>query len=653
MSMVVKNNLSAVRALNQLNENNTELSKRLTKVSSGMKINSAGDDASSYSISERMRVQLRSLNQDRQNVQNGSAMLRTASGGVEDIINILRTLKEKAIDAANDSNTDEDRLTIQKEVTQLIDTINDVALGNEYNGKRLLSGRYDPRTNENAMQVAKAMMKSLNETNSSGAEALDAAVKAASNGKFASTDALVQSFMNALESYDSEEDFLKDACDIVLTNDDTGAITGKDAGSSSVDKTKKTIVPEQIDVTSWGMPTAGSTTTINGLTLHWPTEGVTAGTLSDAEKQILKGLNSDWTEQCLKLVKKSYGIDFNDPNASIKDINVKFENDSSSGALAYVHMEDGKLDLVVNMRYYNDIDPSSEDGELLTTSAMHGSAGYLDRTLAHEFVHAVMFANIKSSASLPMYFMEGTAELVHGIDDTRQQRIIKLLSTDNNSDPANPAGRSKLKKIFDEGGTSGDADPYAAGYLLMRYLAKQGQGPRDVPLVIQHGTQAGQHMNFYIKDMQTKSLTAGDIFNGGDELLNENDQARYDALNYDADKQAEWLETLHAAEGMTVDDISVKTVKDANIAIRVLDGAIEYALDNATTIGASLQRLDFTETNITTMNENVQASESTIRDADMAKEMTAFTKANVLSQAAQAMLAQASQSPSNVLSLLR
>ena len=135
--------------------------------------------------------------------------------------------------------------------------------------------------------------------------------------------------------------------------------------------------------------------------------------------------------------------------------------------------------------------------------------------------------------------------------------------------------------------------------------------------------------------------------------MNENDKARYDALDYDPDKQAEWLETLYAAEGMTVDDISVRTVKDANIAIRVLDGAIEYALDNATTIGASLQRLDFTETNITTMNENVQASESTIRDADMAKEMTAFTKANVLSQAAQAMLAQASQSPSNVLSLLR
>ena len=338
MSMTVKNNLSAIRALNQVNENNSELQRRLQKVASGMKINSAGDDASGYSISERMRVQLRSLNQDYQNVQNGSAMLRTASGGVEDIVNILRTMKEKAINAANDSNTDEDRQTIQKELTQLIDTINDVALGNEYNGKRLLGGRYDPRTNENAMQVAKAMMNSLNETKLTGADALDEAISAASNGKFATKDALVQSFMGALEASANYTDFLKNACDIVLGNDDTGAITGKDAGSSSVAKTAKSIVPEQISVSSWGLP-SGSTT-IEGLTLNWPTEGVDdngdpSGTLSEAEKQILRGLNSDWTEQCLKLVKKSYGIDFNDPNASIKDISVIFNNDNDN-TLAYV-----------------------------------------------------------------------------------------------------------------------------------------------------------------------------------------------------------------------------------------------------------------------------------------------------------------------------
>ena len=146
MAPAVKNNLAATQILNQLNQNNSELSRRLARVSTDMKIVSAQDDASQYAISERMRVKIRALDQDLQNVQNGSSMLKNASGGVERIVDILREMKAKAINAANDSNTDEDRQTIQKEITQLMKSINDVALGTEYNGKRLIDGTYDPRT---------------------------------------------------------------------------------------------------------------------------------------------------------------------------------------------------------------------------------------------------------------------------------------------------------------------------------------------------------------------------------------------------------------------------------------------------------------------------------------------------------------------------
>ncbi|HBT80213.1 MAG TPA: hypothetical protein DEA67_09395 [Selenomonas sp.] len=84
-----------------------------------------------------------------------------------------------------------------------------------------------------------------------------------------------------------------------------------------------------------------------------------------------------------------------------------------------------------------------------------------------------------------------------------------------------------------------------------------------------------------------------------------------------------------------------------------IDDALEYALNENTRMGAYQTRLDYTTSNLTTSNENTQASESTIRDADMAKEMTGYTKANVLAQSAQAMLAQANQSASSVLQLLR
>ena len=139
MSMVVRNNLSAVNTLNTLNRNQTELSKSLQQVSSGMRINSAKDDASGYAISERMRVQIRSLNQDNMNTQNGNSMMRVAEGAVQSTVDILKTLKEKVIDAANDTNTDADRAFIQKELDQSIDQINDNA-NVTYNGKYLVDG---------------------------------------------------------------------------------------------------------------------------------------------------------------------------------------------------------------------------------------------------------------------------------------------------------------------------------------------------------------------------------------------------------------------------------------------------------------------------------------------------------------------------------
>ena len=145
MAMVVKNNMSALSTLNTLNKNSSALSKSLQKVSSGMKINSAADDASGYSISERMRVQIRSLDQANSNAQNGGSMLKVAEGAVSSTVEILKTLKEKAVNAANDTNTDQDRQTIQKELDQSIDQINDNA-NVTFNGQYLVDGSKNGKT---------------------------------------------------------------------------------------------------------------------------------------------------------------------------------------------------------------------------------------------------------------------------------------------------------------------------------------------------------------------------------------------------------------------------------------------------------------------------------------------------------------------------
>ena len=122
-------------------------------------------------------------------------------------------------------------------------------------------------------------------------------------------------------------------------------------------------------------------------------------------------------------------------------------------------------------------------------------------------------------------------------------------------------------------------------------------------------------------------------------IPNKSDKAQFAALDYDSVKKAELQAILNAAKNMTLDDAKVTTVDNAKIAIRFVEGALEYALNEATTQGAYLQRLEFTDSNVTIMGENVQQAE--------------YTKYNILTQSSQAILAQANQNQSSILSLLR
>lgn len=142
MSISVRNNMSTIDTLNILRKNSDQTRKNMAQLASGMRVNGAADDASAYAISEGMRVQIRGLDQDIRNAQNGMSMLRVAEGGVQSTIDILKTLKEKAIDAASDTNTDKDRATIQKEIDQAVDQINDNS-DITFNGKHLLDGSYE------------------------------------------------------------------------------------------------------------------------------------------------------------------------------------------------------------------------------------------------------------------------------------------------------------------------------------------------------------------------------------------------------------------------------------------------------------------------------------------------------------------------------
>ena len=618
MSMVVKNNIAAQMVLGELNKNNNKLGKALEKVSSGQKINSAKDGASNYAISEKMRVEIRSLAQDKQNVQNSSSLLKIADGSINNIVEELRNLKELAINAANDTNTDGDRATIQKEFTQKMSNINDIATTTNYNTKTLIDGTYR------------------------------------NSGKIASTTTITETVTKTVED---------DPIEIVTGN----------------------------EVTSDGV--------------YVITEGFT-GTINIGAANV-KLTQADSTT-ALENVLINYLSSAFDANLWIEDLNIK--NTANQSIIKFAGTYNGNN--VLTVKGNNTLIVESDGNTQFTSATVN--VGVVGLTIEGKNSATLNVKNIQSSASgydnfgaaigtngnqylnSPIIIGSGVtinAEAVSGaaigsgayggIGDitignnanvTAYSEVGDAIGKGDNSTAGNIycgsgstiSASSNWGSGYSNGPTYGDfvvstgveeptLDTTTTTETITRTITTYVDDPNSSrsPMSFQTGSKANQSINVFVEDMHTRSLGTGDLIDSNGNFLNAEDEDRYYALSYDKDKQTSWLETVNAAQNKTLDDISVTTKKDANLAIRVLDGAIDYALNQATQIGAYLQRLEYTENNVVTMEENIQSAESVIRDSDMAKAMTEYTKYNVLTQSAQAMLAQANQSSSQVLSLLQ
>ena len=443
MAMVVKNNIPAKNTLNQLDKNDKALAKSLKKVASGMKINSAEDDASGYAISEKMVTQMRSLSQDIDNAQTGASMLKVAEGGIQSTVDILSTLKEKVINAANDTNTDADRAIIQKELDQAVDQLDDNA-NVQYNGKIMLDGSHN------------------NEVLSPGTYTV-----------------------LANESIDPNTDI------------NTLLVDAKDVSGRSL------------------------------------------GILEDSK------------------IEFSYVIQGKTYTTTLDPVGQNFFTDM----FAFSVDEDG-----------NPPPSSSIDMALSSTMARPDRTGTTVRT---------------TKGDVALQFVAGTP----GIEGQISGLTINVVNKDGT---INRTANSVLNDFYEA-------------------VRAENESP-DNALVLQVGTKANQSVKMGFSDMRATALG------------------------------------LRSNDGST---LSIATQHKANAAISVLDLAMSKALNLQTTVGSVENRLDYTVANLTTANENTTAAESVIRDADMAKEMTAYTKNNVLLQASQSMLAQANQSSSSVLSLLQ
>lgn len=140
--MVINHNLSAMYANRQLGVTQAEVTKSIEKLSSGRKINRAGDDASGLAVSEKMRSQIRGLNQAERNIQNGVSFIQTTEGYLQETQDILQRIRELAVQSSNGIYSDEDRMQIQVEVSQLVDEVNRIASHAQFNGMNILTGSF-------------------------------------------------------------------------------------------------------------------------------------------------------------------------------------------------------------------------------------------------------------------------------------------------------------------------------------------------------------------------------------------------------------------------------------------------------------------------------------------------------------------------------
>jgi len=166
--MRIQHNIAALNTHRNLTSNQAQSSKNLEKLSSGYKINRAGDDAAGLAISEKMRGQIRGLDMASKNAQDSISLIQTAEGALNETHSILQRMRELAVQSSNDTNTTADRKELQKEVAELTTEINRIADNTEFNTQKLLSGGFDAKTFHIGANATQSIELSIGSMTASG-----------------------------------------------------------------------------------------------------------------------------------------------------------------------------------------------------------------------------------------------------------------------------------------------------------------------------------------------------------------------------------------------------------------------------------------------------------------------------------------------------
>lgn len=495
--MIINHNMAALNTYRQLSSNNSIGAKSLEKLSSGLRINRAGDDAAGLAISEKMRGQIRGLDQASRNAQDGISLIQTAEGSLNETHSILQRMRELAVQSANDTTTSSDRAEIQKEVDELAKEITRISNTSEFNTKNLLAGGFDStfHIGANANQSISLSINAMD------AYSLGVAGSTIVQSGFAANGSGISGVANFGQGFATSSNY---NIDVAITD------AAYAAGGAIADS----VVTGAMNVTS--------------------------GDVAITDETAYTGAQ--------------------DANYLVKVSNKSADNVSE---IAY----------------------STDNGTSWSFASVAAGAVTVD--------------------GMEMTFTNGTGAADYTIGDTYTFSVTAKTASLQLQDGATNIGSAVTVRSGQTSATIGDT---SANETLTASFAFAS---------LADATSA-------TFTLTSNSSTAAVTSNG--------------AVTSDAVTRA---------------GIAVNTQSAANTAITSIETAIETVSSERAKLGAYQNRLEHTISNLGTSSENMTAAESRIRDVDMAKEMMNYTKMNILSQAATAMLAQANQQPQGVLQLLQ
>ena len=586
--MRIQHNIMAMNAYRNYTNNVNAMKKNLEKLSSGYKINRAGDDAAGLAISEKMRAQITGLETAQKNAKDGISLVQTAEGAMTEVHDMLNRMVELATQSANgtyDNTTD--RAQMQKELNQLRDEIDRIADSSNFNGIKLFDGTME-------------------------ADSVKYSVGSASDLNILTTGTTA------------------------ITTAGTNTIVHKDGQQAT--KTKFEVELENISFTTTATGNQTVTVTIG-------TDTVTASVANGASgKDLAEAIVGSAGEKEVAIGGVSYTVKADGSKLVFEMTDAAM--DASTAAASFTGNFDvtvtgvGTQGGTVNLATQNITEGAPKAGTILanTVSDALAATDIVDGKAITIGDTTYVFASKKE-----------TLDAIKAAGGNFKAVDISDLVDNNGALDNNKAGTgdalsealsrltvaAKDNKMF----TVGQTDDYKLTFQEKESYNGNGKGGR-ADLTTRDGIQ---------KQIQQGTFTATKVAakNGTGKGLTL--QIGDTADDYNQLKVS--LGDMHV-DSLGIGDISIADQDSAAKAVEAIKAAINQVSDVRGTLGATQNRLDHTINNLSVMTENIQDAESTIRDTDVAAEMMAYTKNNILIQSAQAMLAQANQVPQGVLQLL-